>query len=196
MRSTRRTSSASPTGSGPPAFAGAGSRGQHDALDAVVVGIESQAVNWILDADIKGFFDNISHERLMRFVEHRVGDRRVLRLIRKWLKAGVVEDGIRQPVTKGTPQGAVVSPPAFAGAGYCWRTSTSITSTTCGPINGGNAMRAVRWSWCDTPTTPSLVLSIEPEPAPCEGGGPNGSWRTYASGWRNSTWSYTPTRPG
>jgi len=85
-------------------------RGQHDALDALAVGIESQAVNWILDADIKGFFDNISHEWLMRFVEHRVGDRRVLRLIRKWLKAGVVEEGVRQPVTKGTPQGAVISP--------------------------------------------------------------------------------------
>jgi RNA-directed DNA polymerase len=85
-------------------------RGQHDALDALAVGIESQAVNWILDADIKGFFDNISHEWLMRFVEHRVGDRRVLRLIRKWLTAGVVEDGVRQPATKGTPQGAVISP--------------------------------------------------------------------------------------
>ena len=85
-------------------------RGQHDALDALAAGIESQAVNWILDADIKGFFDNISHDWLMRFVEHRIGDRRVLRLIRKWLKAGVVEDGKRQPVTKGTPQGAVVSP--------------------------------------------------------------------------------------
>ena len=85
-------------------------RGQHDALDALAVGIESQAVNWILDADIKGFFDNISHEWMMRFVEHRVGDRRVLRLIRKWLKAGVVEDGVRQPATKGTPQGAVISP--------------------------------------------------------------------------------------
>jgi RNA-directed DNA polymerase len=110
MRSTRRTSSASPTGSDPPAFAGAGSRGQPDALDALAVGIESQAVNWILDADIRGFFDNISHEWLMRFVEHRVGDRRVLRLIRKWLTAGVVEDGVRQPATKGTPQGAVISP--------------------------------------------------------------------------------------
>ena len=66
--------------------------------------------NWILDADIKGFFDNISHEWMMRFVEHRVGDRRVLRLIRGWLKAGVVEDGVRQPATKGTPQGAVISP--------------------------------------------------------------------------------------
>jgi RNA-directed DNA polymerase len=85
-------------------------RGQHDALDALAVGIESQAVNWILDADIKGFFDNISHEWLMKFAEHRVGDRRVLRLIRKWLKAGVMEEGVRQPVTKGTPQGAVISP--------------------------------------------------------------------------------------
>jgi RNA-directed DNA polymerase len=88
-------------------------RGQHDALDALAVGIGSQAVNWILDADIKGFFDTISHEWTMRFVEHRIGDRRVLRLIRKWLKAGVVEDGIRQPVTKGTPQGAVVTPPTI-----------------------------------------------------------------------------------
>ena len=85
-------------------------RGQHDALDALAAGIENRAVNWILDADIKGFFDNISHEWMMRFMEHRIGDQRVLRLIRKWLKAGVVEDGIRQAVTKGTPQGAVVSP--------------------------------------------------------------------------------------
>jgi RNA-directed DNA polymerase len=85
-------------------------RGQHDALDALAAGIESQAVNWILDADIKGFFDNISHDWLIRFAEHRIGDRRVLRLIRKWLKAGVVEEGVWQPVTKGTPQGAVISP--------------------------------------------------------------------------------------
>src|SRR3954452_19042310 len=85
-------------------------RGQHDALDALVVGIEHRSVNWILDADIRGFFDNISHEWMMRFVEHRIGDQRVLRLIRKWLKAGVVEDGVRRPATKGTPQGAVISP--------------------------------------------------------------------------------------
>ena len=70
-------------------------------------------MNWILDADIKGFFDNISHEWMMRFVEHRIGDRRVLRLIRNWLTAGVVEDGVRQPATKGTPQGAVISPQAL-----------------------------------------------------------------------------------
>jgi RNA-directed DNA polymerase len=85
-------------------------RGQHDALDALVVGIEHRAVNWILDADIKGFFDNISHEWMMRFVEHRIGDQRVLRLIRKWLKAGVMEDGVKQPAVKGTPQGAVMTP--------------------------------------------------------------------------------------
>jgi RNA-directed DNA polymerase len=85
-------------------------RGQHDALDALAVGIGDRPVNWILDADIKGFFDNISHHWMMRFVEHRVSDRRVLRLIRGWLKAGVVEDGVRQPATRGTPQGAVISP--------------------------------------------------------------------------------------
>ena len=85
-------------------------RGQHDALDALTVGIESQAVNWIVDADIQSFFDTISHDWLMRFLEHRIGDRRVLRLIRKWLKAGVIEDGVRQASERGTPQGAVISP--------------------------------------------------------------------------------------
>jgi len=85
-------------------------RGQHDALDALAVGINRCKVNWILDADIAGFFDAVSHEWLIKFVEHRVGDRRVVRLIRKWLKAGVAEDGEVKPGTVGTP-------PAFAGAG-------------------------------------------------------------------------------
>jgi group II intron reverse transcriptase/maturase len=85
-------------------------KGQHDALDALAVGIEYRPVNWILDADIKGFFDNISHEWMMRFMEHRIGDQRVLRLIRRWLTAGVVENGNHQRSTKGTPQGAVISP--------------------------------------------------------------------------------------
>ena len=66
-------------------------RSQHDALDALAVGIDRAAVNWILDADIAGFFDTVSHEWLIRFVEHRIGDQRVIRLIRKWLKAGVME---------------------------------------------------------------------------------------------------------
>ena len=67
-------------------------RGQHDALDALAVGITSTKVNWILDADISGFFDTVSQEWLIRFVEHRVGDRRIIRLIQKWLRAGVLED--------------------------------------------------------------------------------------------------------
>ena len=85
-------------------------RGQHDALDALAVGIDQRKVNWILDADIAGFFDAVSHEWLIKFVEHRVGDRRVVRLIRKWLKAGVAEDGQVTPGEVGTPQGAVISP--------------------------------------------------------------------------------------
>jgi group II intron reverse transcriptase/maturase len=85
-------------------------RGQHDALDALAVGIETRAVNWILDADVRSFFDEVSHEWLLRFVEHRIGDRRVIRLIRKWLKAGVMEDGQVMATETGTPQGAVASP--------------------------------------------------------------------------------------
>jgi RNA-directed DNA polymerase len=85
-------------------------RSQHDALDALAVAFEKRPVNWILDADIAGFFDTVSHEWLLRFVEHRVGDPRVVRLIRKWLKAGVMEDGQLSATEAGTPQGAVISP--------------------------------------------------------------------------------------
>jgi group II intron reverse transcriptase/maturase len=85
-------------------------RGQHDALDALAAGIGRKKVNWILDADVAGFFDSVSHEWLVRFVEHRIGDERVIRLIRKWLQAGVMEDGTVTPTVAGTPQGAVVSP--------------------------------------------------------------------------------------
>ena len=85
-------------------------RGQHDALDALVVAIETRKVNWILDADIRSFFDTVSHDWLLRFLERRIGDRRVLRLIRKWLTVGVLENGVRTPAAMGTPQGAVISP--------------------------------------------------------------------------------------
>ena len=85
-------------------------RGQHDALDALVVGVERGRVNWVLDADIRGFFDAIDHGWLMRFVEHRIADRRVLRLIQKWLNAGVLEDGERTRSKTGTPQGGSASP--------------------------------------------------------------------------------------
>jgi group II intron reverse transcriptase/maturase len=85
-------------------------RSQHDALDALYVGITSRKVNWILDADIAAFFDTVSHDWLIRFVEHRIGDKRVIRLIRRWLKAGVLEDGKVETTEIGTPQGAVISP--------------------------------------------------------------------------------------
>ncbi len=85
-------------------------RGPHDALDALWVGITKRKVNWILDADIRSFFDNVDHDKLMELLEHRIGDPRILRLIRKWLKAGVSEEGQWSKTTKGTPQGAVISP--------------------------------------------------------------------------------------
>ena len=85
-------------------------RSQHDALDALSVGIDRKKVNWILDADIRSFFDSVSHEWLVRFVRHRIGDERIVRLICKWLKAGVLEDGVVMEGEVGTPQGATVSP--------------------------------------------------------------------------------------
>src|SRR5258706_7987532 len=85
-------------------------RGAHDALDALTAGIVWKKVNWILDADVRGFFDNLSHEHLIQLIQKRVGDPRILRLIRKWLKAGVSEDGEWRETTVGVPQGAVASP--------------------------------------------------------------------------------------
>jgi hypothetical protein len=85
-------------------------RGTHDALDALCVGIHSRKVSFILDADIQSFFDTVNQEWLIRFVEHRIGDRRIIRLIRKWLKTGVMEDGVVTVSDRGTGQGAVISP--------------------------------------------------------------------------------------
>jgi group II intron reverse transcriptase/maturase len=85
-------------------------RSQHGALDALYVAIRGRKVNWILDMDLKGFFDNIDKEHLMEMVGRRIADTRVLRLIRKWLNAGVIENGEWSETEKGTPQGAVISP--------------------------------------------------------------------------------------
>src|SRR5665213_1569132 len=85
-------------------------RSAHGALDSLSAAIMTKKVNWILDADIKGFFDNIDHEKLMGLVELRIADQRVQRLIRKWLTAGVSEDGQWSETRIGTPQGAVISP--------------------------------------------------------------------------------------
>ncbi len=85
-------------------------RSAHQALDALTVGIMTKKVNWVLDADIRSFFDTLSHGWLVRFLEHRVADRRVLRLIQKWLSAGVLEDGKRTQRKVGTVQGGSISP--------------------------------------------------------------------------------------
>ncbi len=85
-------------------------RNPHQALDALNAGLQKKRLNWVLDADIKGFFDHVSHEWVMKFLGHRVADNRILRLIQKWLKAGVSENGEWSETKVGTPQGAVVSP--------------------------------------------------------------------------------------
>jgi group II intron reverse transcriptase/maturase len=85
-------------------------RGQHDALDALHVGIYRKEVNWVLDADIQGFFDAMSHDWILRFLRHRIADKRILRLVAKWLKVGITEDGSVTRSSRGAPQGAVISP--------------------------------------------------------------------------------------
>jgi group II intron reverse transcriptase/maturase len=85
-------------------------RSQHDALDALSVAIIKRKVNWIVDADIRSFYDTLSQDWLIRFLEHRIGDKRIIRLIQKWLKSGVLEDGIVTVSERGTGQGAVISP--------------------------------------------------------------------------------------
>ena len=85
-------------------------RRQHDALDALWMGIMRKKVNWVLDADVRDFFGSISHEWMVKFLQHRIADRRILRLIKKWLRAGVSEDGEWSKTEVGTPQGSVISP--------------------------------------------------------------------------------------
>lgn len=85
-------------------------RSQHDALDALIVGITSRNVNFVLDADIRSFFTEVSQEWVVRFLEHRIGDKRIIRLVQKWLRAGVLEDGVVTVEETGTGQGSVISP--------------------------------------------------------------------------------------
>lgn len=85
-------------------------RDQHQALDALWVGLTERPVNWVVDLDIQSYFDRIQQDWMVRFVEHRIADKRIIRLIRKWLRAGVMEDGQWQPTEEGSPQGAVISP--------------------------------------------------------------------------------------
>src|SRR6266487_2196176 len=94
-------------------------RSPHHALDALAVGIERKKVSWVLDADIRSFFTSLDHDWLGKFLEHRIADRRLLRLLRKWLKAGVIENGNWSQTLEGAPQGASATPPTQ------WATSAS-----------------------------------------------------------------------
>lgn len=85
-------------------------RSQHQALDSLSVALTTRKVNWVLDADLESFFDSLDHSWLIKFLEHRIGDNRILRLIRKWLHAGVIEEGVKIPSEEGSPQGSVISP--------------------------------------------------------------------------------------
>lgn len=85
-------------------------RGPHDGLDALAVAITTRKVNWILDADVQNFFGSVNQDWLVQFLEHRIGDKRIIRLIRKWLKAGILEDGVVTVDDRGTGQGSVISP--------------------------------------------------------------------------------------
>lgn len=104
-------------------------RSQHDALDTLAIGLQHQKLNWVLDADIRGFFDTIDHDWLLRFLEHRIADKRVGRHVKKWLQAGVLEDGQVQRAEYGTPQGGSISPLlanlylhyAFDNWAACWQ---------------------------------------------------------------------------
>ena len=85
-------------------------RSPHNALDALYAGLLTKQVNWVLDLDLRGFYDSIDHGWLVKFLEHRIADQRAVRLIQKWLNAGVLEDGKRIPVEEGTPQGGSATP--------------------------------------------------------------------------------------
>ncbi len=115
-------------------------RSQHDALDALYVGITRKKVNWVLDLDVRSFFDKVDHDWMKRFVEHRIGDRRVVRLIQKWLKAGVMEQERWFETEERTPQGSVITP----------RTQkvTSVLSEIIGPTRQRRAapVRRSRWN--------------------------------------------------
>ncbi len=124
----------------------------HDALHALAAGIYKK-VNWVLDADIRDFFANLDRGWLEKFLEHRIADQRVLRLIGKWLGAGSIEDGEWSESVQGAPQGA-----SFR---RCSPTSTCTTDTssTCGHTGGVRRRPAVTWSPCGTPTTLSWASS-------------------------------------
>jgi reverse transcriptase-like protein len=155
-------------------------RGPHDALDALAVGIERKRVNWVLDADIRNFFGQIDHYWLRRFVEHRIADKRIWRLIGKWLAAGVSRMGSGRRVRKVHRRGHRRR--------RCSRTCTSITCSTCGPTIGGVTTRTEMSSLSVSRTTLSSGFSTRRMRG--------GSSTSYANGSRGSGWNCTRTRRG
>jgi hypothetical protein len=153
-------------------------RSQHHALDALYVGLLTKKVSWVLDVDIRGFFDTIDHGWLRKFLEHRIADRRIVRLIQKWLNAGVLEEGTRTRVEEGTPQGGSVSP-LLANIYLHYVFDLSVTHGV------GSTRRATSLS-CASRTTS------------CRGSKssrmPNDSGRLSPSDSRSSIWSCTPTK--
>jgi hypothetical protein len=154
-------------------------RSQHKALDALAVAI-MRTVSWVLDADIRSFYDTIDHGWMQKFVEHKIADRRMVRLLMKWLYAGVMENGALREVDEGAPQGAGISP--------CCRISTSTTRSTCGSNNGGSNMHEEKSTSCDMLMTSSWAFSTNRTYGRCGRRWPNVS--------RSSAWSCTRTRHG
>ena len=150
-------------------------RSQHNALDALYTGLLTKKVNWVLDLDIRGYFDALSHEWLVKFVEHRIADRRVVRLIQKWLNAGVLEDGKRTRTEEGTPQGGSASPLlanvylhyVFDLWVQAWRQKRA-----CGDVI------VVRFA-------DDIVVGFQVRAEP------NGSWRNWPKGFGSSAWNCT-----
>jgi RNA-directed DNA polymerase len=155
-------------------------RSPHQALDALATGIVRKRVNWVLDLDFRDYFSRLDHRWLERFVEHRIADRRVLRLIQKWLAAGVIEDGSWTAYEEGVPQGLRFP--------RCSPMSTRTTCSTCGLTNGDGGARTVTWSSCVSPTMRWWGSNI--------GMTPNGSELSYATGLRSSAWRSMPRRRG
>jgi len=153
-------------------------RSPHEALDALSTGLLTKKVNWVLDADIQSFFDTLEHGWLVKFVEHRVGDRRVVRLIQKWLNAGVLEDGERTRSEVGTVQGGSISP--------LLGTSTCTTCSTSGSTGGGRRRRRA--------TSSSFVLPMTLSWASSTAMRPSGSGRSFVRGSPSSDSCCIPPR--
>src|SRR5690606_29812412 len=153
-------------------------RSQHNALDGRYAGLLTKKVNWVLDLDIRGFFDAIDHGWLVKFIEHRIADQRVVRLIQKWLNAGVLEDGKRTRVQEGTPQGGSASP--------LLATSICTTCSMSGSRHGGRSKPEATSSSSGLRTTSCWDFRARWKPS------------SFRWSWRNdsesSIWSCTPTR--